>query len=57
MGVTEILCSFGLNLEGETSKEIHKSSQLEFLEKFLGDKFALSVEKPLTWFCYLMLNT
>ena len=41
MGVTEILCSFKLVLEGKTGKEIPESSRLEFLEKFLGKNFAL----------------
>ena len=30
LGVTEILCSFRLLLEGETGKEIPESSRLEF---------------------------
>ena len=34
-GVTEILYSFRLVLEGETGKEIPESSRLEFVEKFL----------------------
>ena len=38
----EILCSFRLVLEGKTSKEIPKSSKLEFLEKLLANSFALS---------------
>ena len=42
LGVTEILCSFRLNLEGKTSKEIPESSRLEFLEKFSANNFALS---------------
>ena len=42
MGVTEILCSFKLVLEGETGKEITKTSRLEFLEKFSANKFTLS---------------
>ena len=42
LGVTEILCSFRLVLEGKTSKEILKSPRLEFLEKFLANNFALS---------------
>ena len=41
LGVTEILCSFRLVLEGETGKEIPQSSRLEFLEKFLAHNFAL----------------
>ena len=42
LGVTEILYRFRLVLEGKTGKEIPKSSRLEFLEKFLANKFALS---------------
>ena len=34
LGVTEILCSFRLVLEGKTGKEIPEPSRLEFLEKF-----------------------
>ena len=34
LGVTEILRSFRLVLEGKTGKEIPESSRLEFLEKF-----------------------
>ena len=45
LGVTEILCSFGLVLEGKTGKGIPKSSRLEFLEKFLANNFALSDEE------------
>ena len=36
LGVMEILCSFGLVLEGETGKEMPESSILEFLEKSLA---------------------
>ena len=42
LGVTEILCSFRLVLEGRTGKEIPESSRLEFLEKFSANNFALS---------------
>ena len=42
MGVTEILCSFRLVLEGKTGKEIPEPSRLEFLEKFSVNNFALS---------------
>ena len=42
VGVTEILCSFRLVLEGKTYKEITESSRLEFLEKFSANSFALS---------------
>ena len=37
----ETLCSLTLVLEGKTAKEILKSSRFEFLEKFLGNNFAL----------------
>ena len=40
LGITEILYSFELVLEGKTSKTIPKSS--DFLEKFSGNNFALS---------------
>ena len=39
VGVTEILCSFGLVLEG---KEIPESSRLDLLEKFSANNFSLS---------------
>ena len=42
LGVTEILCSFKLVLEGKTGKEIPESSRLGFLEKFSANSFALS---------------
>ena len=42
LGVTEILCSFKLVLEGKTGKEIPESSRLEFIEKFSANNFALS---------------
>ena len=42
MGVTEILCSFKLVLEGKTGKEIPESSRLEFSERFSANNFALS---------------
>ena len=38
----EILCSFRLVLEGKIGKEITESSRLEFLQKFVGNNFALS---------------
>ena len=38
----EILCSSRLAVEGKTGKKITESSRLEFLEKFLGNNFALS---------------
>ena len=42
LGVTEILCSLKLVLEGKTGKEIPESSRLEFLEKFSANNFTLS---------------
>ena len=42
LGVTEILCSFGLVLGGKTGREIPGSSRLEFLEKFSANDLALS---------------
>ena len=42
LGVTEILCSLKLVLEGKTGKEIAESSRLEFLENFSTNNFALS---------------
>ena len=42
LGVTEILCSFKLVLEGKTGKEIPETSRLEFLEKFSANNFDLS---------------
>ena len=42
LGVTEILCSFRLVLEGKTVKEIPESSRLEFLGKFSANNFTLS---------------
>ena len=34
LGVTEMLCSFRLILEGKAGKEIPKYSRLDFLKKF-----------------------
>ena len=42
LGVTEILWSFRVVLEGKTGKEIPKSSILKFLKKFSANNFALS---------------
>ena len=42
LGVTKMLCSFKLVLEGNTGKEIPESSRLESLERFSGNNFALS---------------
>ena len=48
LGVTEILCSFRLALQGKTDKEIPESSRLEFLEKLSANNFALSHAKDNT---------
>ena len=45
LGVTEILRSFKLVLEGKTGKEIPESSRLEFLEKVSANNFSLSDEE------------
>ena len=42
LGVTEILCSYRLVLEGKRGKEIPESPRLQFLEKFSANNFALS---------------
>ena len=42
LGVTKVLCSFRLVIEGKTGKEIHESSRLEFLQKYSAKNFALS---------------
>ena len=49
LGVTEILCSFGLVLEGKTGREIPESSRLEFLEKFSANYFVLSDAEDSTY--------
>ena len=41
LGVTVILCSFRLVLEGKIGKEIPVLSRLEFLGKFLANNFSL----------------
>ena len=41
LGVTEILCSFRLVLEGKAGTEIPEPSRLELLEKSLAKNFAL----------------
>ena len=41
LGITKILCSFKLFLEGKTGKEILESLRLEFLEKLLANKILL----------------
>ena len=48
LGITEILCCFGLVLEGKTGKEIPELSRLEFLEKFSANNFASSDAKDKT---------
>ena len=48
-GLIEILCNFRLVLEGKPGKEIPESARLEFLEKFLGNNFALSEGEDNTW--------
>ena len=45
LGVMEILGSFRLVLNRKTGKKISESSRLKFLEKFLGNNFALSDAK------------
>ena len=42
LGVTEILCSLRLVLEGKTVKEIPELSRLEFLGKFSANNIASS---------------
>ena len=42
LGVTEILCSFTLVVEGKTGKGIPELSRLEFTEKFSTNNLALS---------------
>ena len=41
LGVTGILCSFRLVLEGKTGNKIPELSRSEFLEKFSANNFAL----------------
>ena len=48
LGVTEILCSFKLVLEGKTGKETPESLRLAFKEKFSANNFALSDAKDNT---------
>ena len=42
LGVTVIICSFRLVLEGTIDKEINEPSRLEFLQMFSANSFALS---------------
>ena len=53
LGVTEILCSFRLVLEGKAGKEIPESSTLEFLEKFLANNFEMQMQKITLGFNYI----
>ena len=39
LGITEILYSFELVLEGKTGKEVPESARLEFLEKNIANIF------------------
>ena len=39
VGVTEVLCSLRVVIEGKSDKEIPESSRLEFLEKFSANNF------------------
>ena len=45
LGVTDILCSFKLLLEGKAGKGIPESARSELLEKFLANNFVLSDTK------------
>ena len=56
LGITEILCSFKLVLEGKTGKEKPESSRLEFKEKFAANNFALSDAEDNT-FSPLLFNS
>ena len=50
LGITEILCSLRLVLEGKVGKEIPESSRLEFLEKCFTNNFASSdAEDKTSW--------
>ena len=40
LGVTDILCSFSLVLEGKAGKEMPELSRLECLEKFSANRFS-----------------
>ena len=42
LGVIKTLCSLRLVLKGKKGKKIPESSRLEFLQKVLGNNFALS---------------
>ena len=52
LGVTKILCSFRLVLEGKTGKEITESLRLEFLEKFPTNNFASSDAEDKTYLSF-----
>ena len=45
LGITEILYSFELVLEGKTGKEVPESSRLEFLEKKYSKHFYFNINK------------
>ena len=45
LGVTEILCSFRLVLEGKTAKEMPESSKFELLEKFAATVLIYRMQK------------
>ena len=47
LGVTEILCSFRLVLEGKTAKEMPESSKFEFLEKFAAALLIYRMQKTI----------
>ena len=48
VGITELICSFKLVLEGKAGKEIPQPSRLDFLEKFSANNFALSDAEDIT---------
>ena len=48
LGVTEILCSFGLVIEGKIGKKIPESLRLEVFKNFSANSFALSDEEDNT---------
>ena len=48
VGITELICSFKLVLEGKAGKEIPEPSRLDFLEKFSANNFALPDAEDIT---------
>ena len=48
VGITELICSFKLVLEGKAGKEIPEPSRLNFLEKFSANNFALPDAEDIT---------